>query len=245
MKLRSLLFAASGVLLSACAAWAQPATTLQLPEFHYTTVNTTVSVPDGGTVLLGGIKRASEQRIENGVPVLGKVPGLGRLFNNNAIGKTTSAGNMSVTARIIILEEEEAKLGLAPPTSRAGGPAVNGPAFAEPNAVDQKADFLSRNVGRRDAPQVAAPVQPAGPSRAEIRARNEQLAETRQREAYELYEKARTAASSGKLKVAKIYLDQAARRATGDLKSHVAAQLTVVQNAMVSAANPLSQQRDN
>jgi hypothetical protein len=32
-------------------------TTIQLPEFIFTTVTTTVSVPDGGTVLLGGIKR--------------------------------------------------------------------------------------------------------------------------------------------------------------------------------------------
>ena len=31
--------------------------TVQLPTFSFVTVTTTVSVPDGGTVLLGGIKR--------------------------------------------------------------------------------------------------------------------------------------------------------------------------------------------
>ncbi|MFP6648886.1 MAG: hypothetical protein VB817_05470, partial [Pirellulaceae bacterium] len=45
-------------------------TTIQLPTFNFTTVSTTVSVPDGGTVLLGGIKRLSEGRTERGVPML-------------------------------------------------------------------------------------------------------------------------------------------------------------------------------
>ena len=44
--------------------------TVQLPTFSFTTVTTTVSVPDGGTVLLGGIKRLSEGRNEFGVPIL-------------------------------------------------------------------------------------------------------------------------------------------------------------------------------
>ncbi|MBQ6108570.1 MAG: hypothetical protein IJK97_10210, partial [Thermoguttaceae bacterium] len=43
-------------------------TTVQLPEYSYVTVTTTVSVPDGGTILLGGIKRLSEGRNEKGVP---------------------------------------------------------------------------------------------------------------------------------------------------------------------------------
>ena len=49
-------------------------TTVQLPTFNFVTVTTTVSVPDGGTVLLGGIKRLSEGRNERGVPVLSKIP---------------------------------------------------------------------------------------------------------------------------------------------------------------------------
>ena len=43
---------------------------MQLPTFSFVTVTTTVSVPDGGTVLLGGIKRLSEGRNEFGVPLL-------------------------------------------------------------------------------------------------------------------------------------------------------------------------------
>ena len=43
-------------------------------RFSFVTVTTTVSVPDGGTVLLGGIKRLSEGRNEFGVPMLDKTP---------------------------------------------------------------------------------------------------------------------------------------------------------------------------
>ena len=90
--------------------------TVQLPTFSFVTVTTTVSVPDGGTVLLGGIKRLSEARNEYGVPILDKIPYLNRLFKNTSIGRDTSSLMMMVTPRIIIQEEEEEKLGIqAPP----------------------------------------------------------------------------------------------------------------------------------
>lgn len=87
-------------------------TTVQLPTFSYVTVTTTVSVPDGGTVLLGGIKRLSEGRSEAGVPILNKVPFLNRLFKNTSIGRETSSLMMVVTPRIIIQEEEEEAIGV-------------------------------------------------------------------------------------------------------------------------------------
>lgn len=89
-------------------------TTVQLPTFAYMSVNTTVSVPDGGTVLLGGIKRLSEGRSEFGVPVLDKIPYVNRLFKNASIGRETQSLMMMVTPRIIIQEEEEEKLGIIP-----------------------------------------------------------------------------------------------------------------------------------
>ncbi|HEX5103905.1 MAG TPA: hypothetical protein VFV87_08855, partial [Pirellulaceae bacterium] len=87
-------------------------TTVQLPTFAFTTVTTTVSVPDGGTVLLGGIKRLREGRTERGVPLLSKVPWVSRLFKNVGIGRDAQSLMMMVTPRIIIQEEEEAKLGI-------------------------------------------------------------------------------------------------------------------------------------
>ena len=82
-------------------------TTVQLPVLAVTNVSTTVSVPDGGTVLLGGIKRMSEGRIERGVPMLSNIPYVNRLFKNVAIGRETQSLMMMVTPRIIITEEEE------------------------------------------------------------------------------------------------------------------------------------------
>ncbi|MCD0461571.1 general secretion pathway protein GspD [Roseiconus lacunae] len=82
-------------------------TTVQLPTFAFTSVSTTVSVPDGGTILLGGIKRLSEGRAERGVPVLSKIPYLSRLFRNVAVGRDATSLMLMVTPRIIIQEEEE------------------------------------------------------------------------------------------------------------------------------------------
>jgi general secretion pathway protein D len=87
-------------------------TTVQLPTFSYVTVTTTVSVPDGGTVLLGGVKRLSEGRSEFGVPMLSQLPYINRLFKNVAVGRETQSLMMMVTPRIIIQEEEEEKLGI-------------------------------------------------------------------------------------------------------------------------------------
>ena len=80
---------------------------VQLPILASLMVQTTVSVPDGGTILLGGIKRLSEARQETGTPILNKIPYLQRLFMNTAIGRDTTSVMMMVTPRIVIQEEEE------------------------------------------------------------------------------------------------------------------------------------------
>lgn len=81
--------------------------TIQLPVQSFTQVSTVVQVPDGGTVLMGGIKRMSEGRTERGVPFLSNIPYVNRLFKNVGIGRETSNLMMMVTPRIIIQEEEE------------------------------------------------------------------------------------------------------------------------------------------
>ena len=86
-------------------------TTVQLPTFEVISISTTVSVPDGGTVLLGGIKRLSESRNESGVPLLSKLPYIDRLFRNVGIGRQTDSLMMMVTPHIIIQEEEEERRG--------------------------------------------------------------------------------------------------------------------------------------
>ncbi len=90
-------------------------TTVQQPTVALFSVTTTVSVPDGGTVLLGGIKRLAEGRNEFGTPILNKIPYINRLFRNVGIGRETQSLMMMVTPRIIIQEEEEQLLLGSPP----------------------------------------------------------------------------------------------------------------------------------
>ncbi|MBY0588275.1 hypothetical protein K2X85_13945 [bacterium] len=91
--------------------------TIQLPIVSQVFVLTTVSVPDGGTVLLGGLKNHREARNEYGTPVLSKLPYISRLFKNAASARVTSSQMLLVTPRIVILEEEEEDLGVSTSTS--------------------------------------------------------------------------------------------------------------------------------
>jgi type II secretory pathway component GspD/PulD (secretin) len=70
-------------------------------------IQTTVTVPDRGQVLLGGYSRVSEGRNEFGTPGLGKVPYLGRGFGNVGYGREVKTGQVIVGVRIINLYEEE------------------------------------------------------------------------------------------------------------------------------------------
>ena len=80
----------------------------QQPSFSNISVQSTVVVPDGGTVLVGGLKTLEEGRNEFGPPVLSSVPYLNRLFKNVGIGRETRHIMIMVSARIIIAAEEEA-----------------------------------------------------------------------------------------------------------------------------------------
>ena len=57
------------------------------PIVERTLVRTTSTVPDGGTLLLGGQTLAGEIEREAGVPILSKVPFLKRLFTNRSTAK--------------------------------------------------------------------------------------------------------------------------------------------------------------
>ncbi len=87
--------------------------TIQQPVVDVVSVSTVVSVPDGGTVLLGGVKTLKEGRNMAGVPILNKIPYVSRLFRNTGVGRETQSLMLMVTPRIIIQEEEEQLLGVA------------------------------------------------------------------------------------------------------------------------------------
>lgn len=80
---------------------------IQQPQISTVTIQTTVSIPDGGTVILGGLKTLSEGRNEFGPPVLSKLPYINRLFKNVGYGREAQSLLLMVTPRIIINQEEE------------------------------------------------------------------------------------------------------------------------------------------
>ncbi|MHC4746562.1 MAG: hypothetical protein ACYS18_04480 [Planctomycetota bacterium] len=83
--------------------------TVPLPETEISRVETRVSVPDGGTLLLGGQKITTEVEEETGVPVLSKIPILGRLFSNRSEVRDSRILLILVKPTIILQEEAEAE----------------------------------------------------------------------------------------------------------------------------------------
>jgi type II secretory pathway component GspD/PulD (secretin) len=82
---------------------------VQLPQTQRARVKTRVSVPDGGTLLLGGLKRSANDEKEVGVPVLSKIPILGRFFTNRSKVADQNILLILVKPTIILQEETDAE----------------------------------------------------------------------------------------------------------------------------------------
>ena len=134
------------VLLSAGTSFAQNGfgrptnISVQLPVVSIFNVRTAVSVPDGGTMSLGGVSRYSSGRRTSGVPGLG-----GPLFQNRGTGFSAGGSRATVTATIISNRE------IGEDLLAAGNRRARVRERYNPNgsyAVQAKADFISRNIGR-------------------------------------------------------------------------------------------------
>ena len=82
---------------------------VQLPNISLTELATTVSVPDGGTLLIGGQRLVGEVEVESGVPILSKIPIINRLFTNRSFVRDTKVLLILVRPHIIIQKEAEKK----------------------------------------------------------------------------------------------------------------------------------------
>lgn len=80
---------------------------IQLPQITVTRVRTTATVPDEGTVLLGGQRLVTEVEVETGVPVLSKIPVINRFFTNRIESKEEQTLLILVKPTILIQTEEE------------------------------------------------------------------------------------------------------------------------------------------
>ncbi len=81
--------------------------TQELPEVQVSLVQTTVSVPDKGTVMLGGMREVNEIEVETGVPILSKIPFISRFFTNRLTSKNETTLLILIRPEIIIQQENE------------------------------------------------------------------------------------------------------------------------------------------
>ncbi|MEX1198691.1 MAG: type IV pilus secretin PilQ [Pseudohongiellaceae bacterium] len=73
----------------------------QVPAINTNSVNTSVLVDDGDTVVLGGIFREETTTTESKTPLLGDVPYLGRLFSRTSTDRRRTELLIFITPRII------------------------------------------------------------------------------------------------------------------------------------------------
>jgi type II secretory pathway component GspD/PulD (secretin) len=123
------------------------AQTVMLPTFRTFSYSGAVMVPDGGGIVVGGVKRSAEGQNSAGVPGLGNIPGVGRGFGNRAIGRETGNSALSIHPQVLIMSELEedhlAAGGYTPDGQRIGGQADA--------AIFELARFLTEHMGRNDS----------------------------------------------------------------------------------------------
>jgi len=87
----------------------QVTSSFQLPVVEVTSISTGATIPDRGTLLLGGQRISNEVEVESGVPVLSKLPIINRFFTNRIESKSEATLIILVKPTIIIQSEEEEK----------------------------------------------------------------------------------------------------------------------------------------
>lgn len=151
-------------------------TTVQLPTFRQFRVDTSVMVPVGGSATLGSVRRSQTGVTERGVPILGRVPGIGRAFNNRGIGLADGTSQARVHATLIDLEAMDRAIRGTPEAQRvrermgmagvgaigsdvtvSGGRADYRHLFA--TETEQKAAYLSQNMGGGGKPKTVTKVK--------------------------------------------------------------------------------------
>jgi tetratricopeptide (TPR) repeat protein len=80
---------------------------IQLPEVALQRVRTTVTLPDGATMMLGGMRLVERQNLVSGVPILKDLPGLSFLFSRKGSSLQNRKILILINARIVIMGELE------------------------------------------------------------------------------------------------------------------------------------------
>ena len=98
----------SGAAIAVFAA--QSPVVIQLPEIEIRQAESTVRIPDGGSVLLGGLKSIRTQDLKSTTPILGNIPVLNFLFSRQGKSEEVEHLMIVVTATITDMQSEAALL---------------------------------------------------------------------------------------------------------------------------------------
>jgi type II secretory pathway component GspD/PulD (secretin) len=91
---------------------------IQLPEVTLQRVRTTVTMPDGATMMLGGMRLVERTNLVSGVPVLKDLPGLSFFFSRKGTSLNNRKILILIKSTIVIMEEFQ------PPTPAPAGAAT-------------------------------------------------------------------------------------------------------------------------
>jgi type II secretory pathway component GspD/PulD (secretin) len=87
--------------------------TVELPELEVKRLRTTVTMPDGATLLLGGMKISNEQKFDTGLPFFKHIPIVSFFLSRKAQYESKRKLLILVKGTIIIPEETEPKIGIS------------------------------------------------------------------------------------------------------------------------------------
>lgn len=83
---------------------------IDLPQVELRFVNTTVTVPDSGTLLFSGMINDHKLDGKTGVPFFSDLPVIGRIFGTNAKQRERRNLMIMVNSKVVLFDEEEDKL---------------------------------------------------------------------------------------------------------------------------------------
>ncbi|TET39094.1 MAG: hypothetical protein E3J72_01325 [Planctomycetota bacterium] len=83
---------------------------IEIPEISLQRAFTTVTVPDGGTALLGGLKEITEREFISTIPILGDMPIFRWLFERTGFSNERRNLLILITAKIVVVRDEERRI---------------------------------------------------------------------------------------------------------------------------------------
>ncbi|MFH1708976.1 MAG: hypothetical protein ABIF71_13810 [Planctomycetota bacterium] len=99
-----------GYTVTGAAYNVQSTAIIEMPEITIHRVRTNAVIPDGGSIILGGMNSVWKQHMRQGIPFLSHIPFLGRLFSRDVTSDQKETLLIMITCNITLFQELEAEL---------------------------------------------------------------------------------------------------------------------------------------